>query len=76
MNAGITALYQEEDVNYDPEKLLSYELGVKSTLMDGAMRLMSERFYYDYEDYQAFNVENVVQTIFNADAKVFGGKPS
>jgi len=34
------------------ESVLAYELGFKSTLLDGAMQLNSAAFYYDYEDKQ------------------------
>jgi iron complex outermembrane receptor protein len=37
---------------YDKEELLSYELGLKSTLLDGAMQLNAAVFLYDYEDKQ------------------------
>lgn len=37
---------------YDKEELLSYELGLKSTLLDGAMQLNAAVFYYDYDDKQ------------------------
>lgn len=40
---------------YDPEELLAYEFGVKSSLLDGAMRLNAAVFYYDYSDAQVFN---------------------
>jgi iron complex outermembrane recepter protein len=40
---------------YDPEILTAYELGLKSTLLDGTMRLNAALFYYDYEDAQVFN---------------------
>jgi iron complex outermembrane receptor protein len=40
---------------YDPEILKAYELGFKSTLLDGTMRLNAALFYYDYEDAQVFN---------------------
>lgn len=59
---------------YNPEELLAYELGVKSSLLDGAMRLNAAVFYYDYSDAQVFNgisdpntnlPQNVIE---NADA--------
>ncbi|MCB1844893.1 MAG: TonB-dependent receptor [Halioglobus sp.] len=34
------------------EKLLAYEIGVKSTLLDQRMQLNASAFYYDYEDKQ------------------------
>jgi iron complex outermembrane receptor protein len=37
---------------YDPEYVTNYELGVKSTLLDGRMRLNAAAFLMDYEDQQ------------------------
>ncbi|WP_116366001.1 TonB-dependent receptor [Parahaliea mediterranea] len=37
---------------YDEEVLTSYELGAKTTLLDGAMQLNAATFFYDYEDKQ------------------------
>ena len=36
--------------NYDPEFVTSYEVGMKSTLMDGRVRLNVAAFTMDYED--------------------------
>jgi iron complex outermembrane recepter protein len=38
---------------FDSEKITAYEVGVKSTLMDGRLRLNSSAFYYDFTDIQA-----------------------
>lgn len=38
---------------YGPEKLYAYELGLKSTLMDGRLRFNAAAFYYDWQDFQA-----------------------
>ncbi|MEM6937799.1 MAG: TonB-dependent receptor, partial [Pseudomonadota bacterium] len=38
--------------SYRPEKLNSFEVGLKSTLLDGAMQLNAAAFYYDYKDKQ------------------------
>jgi iron complex outermembrane recepter protein len=43
------------NAEYDPEILTAYELGMKSTFLDGSMRLNAALFYYDYEDAQVFN---------------------
>jgi len=37
---------------YKEEKLTSYEIGFKSTLLDGRMQLNGAAFYYDYKDKQ------------------------
>jgi iron complex outermembrane receptor protein len=38
--------------NYDPEYVNNYEIGVKTTLLDGRMRLNATAFLMDYEDMQ------------------------
>jgi iron complex outermembrane receptor protein len=37
---------------FDPEELISYELGYKGDLLDGRMRFNAALFYMEYEDYQ------------------------
>ena len=41
---------------YDKEELTSYEIGVKSTLLDGNMQLNAAAFLYDYQDKQESTV--------------------
>jgi len=62
----------ESDVAFDSEELLSYELGVKSTLADGDVRLNATAFYYDYKNYQALSFSGISQFINNSDATVYG----
>ena len=50
---------------YDSESVDSYELGLKSTLFDEAVRLNVAAFYSEFDDYQVF------QRVFNS-----GGNPS
>ncbi len=59
---------------YKQEKLTSYELGFKSTLLDGAARLNGALFYYDYRDYQGFFLDVATQVVENINAKVKGGE--
>jgi iron complex outermembrane receptor protein len=59
---------------FNPERLTSYEIGLKSTLLDGRMRFNSSAFYYDYRDYQVFLQENLSQVIGNRNARVKGGE--
>jgi iron complex outermembrane receptor protein len=49
-----TTLSAEQIVPYDPEKLIAYELGLKSTLLDRRLRVNGALFYYDYRDKQEF----------------------
>ena len=39
-------------IPYEPEEVTSYEVGIKSTLLEGAMQLNAAAFFYDYEDKQ------------------------
>ncbi|MEH6581847.1 MAG: TonB-dependent receptor [Halioglobus sp.] len=60
--------------DYDEEVLLSYEVGFKSTLMDGKMRLNGSLYYYDYQDYQGFVFAGVSGSVVNYDSTVVGGE--
>lgn len=63
-----------ESLLIDPEVLTNYEAGFKATILDGKARLNASLFYYDYEDYQAFNFVGVAAALFNADADLSGGE--
>lgn len=61
-----------ESTPYQEETLDSYELGLKTTLSDGKLRLNGTLFYYDYHDYQALSFSGLSQFIDNTDAEVKG----
>ena len=61
-----------EDTPYDEEILNSFELGIKSTLADGSVRVNATAFVYDYEDYQALTFSGLSQFITNSDADLSG----
>lgn len=63
-----------DDIKHDEETLHAYELGVKTTFLDGLARLNATAFYYDYEDYQAFSLIGFVPQINNTDATNQGGE--
>lgn len=63
-----------EVLPHDQEVLTSYEAGFKLTALDRAVRLNGAVFYYDYKDYQAFFLQNNVQSISNTDAWVKGAE--
>jgi len=48
--------------NYDPEFVTNYEVGMKSTLLDGRMRLNLTAFTMEYEDMQVSAASNEVAT--------------
>ena len=51
---------------FGPETVTAYEIGLKSTLADGRLRLNLAAFVYDYEDFQARLFINNASTIENA----------
>lgn len=60
------------DTPYGEEILNSFELGIKSTLAEGRVRLNATAFIYDYEDYQALTFSGLSQFITNSDADLSG----
>lgn len=64
---------------FDEEILDSYELGGKSTLLDGRLRLNAAVFYQDYEDVQVFEFDGAifVQSLFNIPkSEIYGAELS
>jgi iron complex outermembrane recepter protein len=59
---------------HGPETLNAYEVGVKTELAGGAARFNAGVFYYDYLDYQAFSLNNLIPQVSNSDAKAQGGE--
>ncbi len=58
---------------YDPEILIAYEAGLKTTLLDGRMRLNTAAFLYDYTDIQARLFVNNAASVENAsEAETYG----
>lgn len=49
---GANSNAQTQLIPYKEEELTSYELGLKATLLEGAMQINAATFFYDYEDKQ------------------------
>ena len=63
-----------ETLPYGSEVLNSYEVGVKASLTP-TTRLNVSAYYYDYEDYQAYNIDPFFNALlFNAKAENYGGE--
>lgn len=62
----------DSDIPYDEEILLSYEVGLKATVLNGTTRINANAYFYDYDDYQAFQFVGIGGRIQNADAKFKG----
>jgi iron complex outermembrane recepter protein len=61
-----------EDIPFDEENLIAYEIGFKSTFLNDGIRFNSSVFYYDYQDYQAFSFEGLSNVVSNKDATIYG----
>lgn len=59
-------------IPYDAETLVSYEAGVKTTLLNGLMVANAAAFYYDYSNYQAFLFVNTSGLVQNRPATNYG----
>lgn len=57
---------------FSPEKIWAYEVGLKSELADGRVRLNMATFFYDYTDLQAqdsVNNQTIIRNIGKAEVK-------
>ncbi|KAJ8135934.1 hypothetical protein OY671_010853, partial [Metschnikowia pulcherrima] len=72
-NAGGPPLPASE-IPYKPERLISYEVGLKSTLFGGKVRFNTAGYYYDYHNYQAARWLGFSSLITNANARIYGGE--
>jgi outer membrane receptor protein involved in Fe transport len=55
-SAGFNLVFFSAISDFDPEELISYEVGYKGTLRDGSMQVNLAAYFYDYE-----NVHTLVQ---------------
>jgi iron complex outermembrane receptor protein len=60
---------------FDPETLTAYEVGIKSDLWDNRLRFNASAFYYDYENIQIQQFNNLGIIISNVpEAEARGGE--
>ena len=64
--------YDDATMSYDPERLDAFEVGFKSRLADGLVIFNGAAYYYDYKDYQAFQIVFLDTLTTNADAESYG----
>jgi outer membrane receptor protein involved in Fe transport len=61
-------------LTFKPEFINAYELGTKNTLLDGALTLNGNFFYYDYQAYQISEIVDRTSINLNFDATVKGAE--
>jgi outer membrane receptor protein involved in Fe transport len=59
---------------FAPEFVNAFELGTKNTLLDGALTLNGDIFYYDYKGYQISQIVDRTSVNLNFDARVRGAE--
>ena len=61
-------------LTFKPEFVDAFELGSKNTLLDGALTLNGDVFYYNYEDYQISEIVDRTAINLNFDAHIKGAE--
>jgi len=59
---------------FKPEFIDAFEVGTKNTLLDGALTLNADVFYYNYENYQISEIVDRTSINLNFDAHVKGAE--
>ena len=72
--APLDGFLTPDELPFDPEILNSYEVGFKSTILDGTTRFNASAFYYDYQDYQGFIFQGLTSVVRNNDAVITGAE--
>lgn len=67
-SGGFNAFALSSPNAFEPEKLDAFEVGVKSEVADGRVRMNAAGFYYDFENIQLNTYVNSVPSIYNGDA--------
>ncbi len=61
-------------LTFKPEFIDAFEIGTKNTLLDGALTLNGDLFYYNYEDYQVSEIVDRTAINLNFDAHAKGAE--
>jgi iron complex outermembrane recepter protein len=64
--------FATSEFEFDEEILNAFEVGFKWESSNAKYRLNGSAYYYDYQDYQAFELQALTTIIFNTDAEVKG----
>ena len=54
---GFNLVFFSETSSFDPEELISYEIGYKAQLLDNTLQLNSSIYFYDYDTIHTFGTE-------------------
>jgi iron complex outermembrane receptor protein len=74
INGVITSAQPTHPLIFKPEFVDAFELGTKNTLLDGALTLNGDAFYYNYENYQVSEIVDRTAINLNFDAHAEGAE--
>ncbi len=74
ITASSQATEATHPLTFKPEFVNAFELGSKNTLLDGALTLNGDVFYYDYKDYQISEIVDRTSINLNFSARVHGAE--
>ncbi len=74
LGGGVTILNPIHPLTFKPEFIDAFEVGSKNTLLDGALTLNADVFYYNYENYQISEIVDRTSINLNFDAHVKGAE--
>lgn len=60
--------------DFEPEEVISYEIGTKNSLLDGRLFLNGSLFFYDYEGLQITRIANNSSINDNIDTEIWGAE--
>ena len=73
-NGFITVPLPPEELPFDSEELLAFELGYKTLFWDQKASVSMAAFYYDYSDFQTVNFVGAGSFITNKDGELYGAE--
>ena len=73
INPPVPAIFQVQN-SFRPESIDAFEIGTKTTLLDGTLRLNASAFYYKYKDLQISRLVARAAVNDNTDAEIYGAE--
>jgi iron complex outermembrane receptor protein len=73
-NSNLTGLTSNQDTPFSEEHVVAYELGEKLTLLGNTLRVNGDVFYYQYHNFQAYQLIAVSPLVTNNDARFSGAE--
>jgi iron complex outermembrane receptor protein len=73
-NSSVFDVNPTHPLTFKPEFIDAFELGTKNTLLDGALTLNGDFFYYNYENYQVSEIVDRTAINLNFDAHAKGAE--